>query len=179
MDPIPDERNISRQDLWKRIGDVRDTLENRLGELNEHEKRVAASFKKELEMTMGEALNKNQAIITKLNDLTDKNTQYVLIQLKETEMNLRNVLRDHTKMIEAKFQDLRLQIPKLVNDEAGRLISDINLRVNVCEDAVEDMDKAVNKSLTKFQSDTGVKVSELRTKLDDVLGKFRGLLGKF
>lgn len=120
----------------------------------------------------------------------DANTQFVLdsktliSQAKsELEVIVNNAnssimgrLNDHKRDIQLRFNGLEEKVESTAKTEVEKYFHDLSAKVGGMEKSILEFTTIISDQITKYQTDTSLRVSAVGSKLDDVLGKLRGIL---
>lgn len=179
MNAIPEEDDITRRQLWKRIDEVFPVIANVTDQLQPQItsiKEIAmADVRQEIGSIQQRLDNHRSEIDSLLGAYTKKLNETIYTALKNlSEENAKNV-----KVLEEKIRDVQFSIAGIVNKQTADTLSPVVTRmVNISKD-VEAFKKDVSQSIGKFQTENVGKVSLLNKKLDDALGKLRKLTSSF
>lgn len=173
MDPIPEEGEIRKTDLWTRIGITRDIVEGFKQDLQNQKDHLTAVSYDELKHALDQASEAFQKVKESSRQDHLNIQQKTLDEFKATENRLENLLNSHVKEMEKRFNESLSDFPRLVNHYAAEMFADIKLKVDKQEEQNENFQISHNKSFEKYQTDTHVKVGLLDEKLSKVLGTLR------
>ncbi len=175
-DKIPNEREISKTELWQRIEASRTIQEQHRQEIDTRIDEVTEKLKYEFDVAVekakAEILFSDRKLISDTRDAFAK----AIAEIAPLKTDLEQQVKAFKADMEYKVRELKESIPMMVHKDAASLVSDITMRVNRNGEDIEIARAEFNRALSNFQLEIKAKLDTANQKFDAVMGKLRLIL---
>ncbi len=172
-DPIPQEDDITKTQLWQRIDYTREVIESHKGDIFQKLDTVVEDLKSQLI-----TINSDQmlAVHKKLGEVDDALKNFKVAQsdsLVKTIQDIQGLFKAHLGDVEVRIKALTDSIPDTVKSDASTLFSDCDRRLIDVETKSAKLAEDLNKALSDYQVETRTKVGGLRTRVEKIVTQLR------
>lgn len=173
MDPIPNDDDITKTQLWERIDVLRAASESHKGEILYRLDSVLESLNNSVKnlnsehtLMVGHQLSQVQGWMTTYKLEAQKT-------LSEALKAIQDLFKAHLGDVEIRIKAVEDSIEYTVKNKAMDLFATNEKRLTDVEKKFEELSKGLNESFGNYQVESRGKVGELRTRIDEAINRLR------
>lgn len=179
MSKIPEERDIRKQDLWKRIDDARDANAAESKDLSNRIDGIEQKISSKIDAAIEKGLKEVDAARQKLVSLLSEQIKLLEVRAKDGLDDIKTLADGHMKLVDKRNGEFRATVSGEIATQVKAQYSAILAAVKEVEGEMEAYKRDLSAGIAKTLTDNTDRLAALSKKVQDIEDRLKKVFGAF